>query len=250
MKKFKRWTVTILAGLVMLGLTVMANASITATKHNLSASSTNVTRSVATTSGGTSQLCVFCHTPHHALDQRYIWNHTLSANTTWTWGTGSATETSGGTLLPTNPATLASFKCISCHDGSVALGQVNEVLNESTGVINSSYSIPMQGDVNASYQLTNTTYLVGSGGNMNGNHPVGIPYPGDSPYNSISSGSGVNVTEFQAAPVKVLLFNDPQGGTGKGVECGSCHAVHGSAYPVLLRDSISGSQLCLDCHIK
>lgn len=236
--------------LAIAGLTVTANAAITTTKHNLSASSTNYTRSQATTAGGTSQICVFCHTPHHALDQRFIWNHAASSNTTWTWGTGSATGTSAGTVLPTNPANLPSFKCISCHDGSVAIGQVNEVFNESTGVVNSSYSIPMQGDVNAAYQLTNSTYEVGVGGNMNGNHPIGIPYPGQSPYNGISSGAGIIISQFQASPTNVELFQDPNGGTGKGVECGSCHAVHGSINPMLLRDAITSSQLCLDCHIK
>ncbi len=80
--------------LVVIGLTAAwalappdAMAAIAGTDHDFSANAP----------GG--QLCVACHTPHHANSTLLLWNHVLSA-LSYSWS--DATETTGGTKLPAN----------------------------------------------------------------------------------------------------------------------------------------------------
>jgi len=206
-------------------------------------------------------LCSYCHTPHSAYQTSLLWNHTLSANT---FGWDDATTTAG-----TNYASIAptykgpSVKCLSCHDGSVAIGDVN-LYREDKGTFNT-------------FKVGATTGgadVVGASGNMSGTHPIAMPYPmgSASTYNNISTGSRIVLTEFQAAPegtngTKIKLYTDTTGtgtniiggGTaGKaGIECSSCHDVHNKASveDLFLRGKIAGSQatdgyICLQCHIK
>ena len=67
-----------------------------------------------------SGLCTYCHTPHRAASTSLLWNHRLSPNV-FQWDVPSTTA---GTPFPTfrgdtyqGPTT----KCLSCHDGSVAI---------------------------------------------------------------------------------------------------------------------------------
>lgn len=62
----------------------------------------------------TSEICVFCHTPHHtntANGQKPLWNRANSASATYT--------AYGTTLAGTNVAAVGStsLACLSCHDG-------------------------------------------------------------------------------------------------------------------------------------
>ncbi|MBI5477912.1 MAG: hypothetical protein HY906_03590, partial [Deltaproteobacteria bacterium] len=88
---------------------------ITASKHDFSLTTGPAASWRSTTN---TQLCIFCHTPHSAIQQSLLWNHTASAeNPVFT-----AANTNDGTALPTTiPATSPSRRCLSCHDGSVAI---------------------------------------------------------------------------------------------------------------------------------
>ena len=64
--------------------------------------------------------CTFCHTPHGALSTSLLWNHTLSGQT-YSWDT---TATMAGTPFPTFADMTwggPTAKCLSCHDGTVAV---------------------------------------------------------------------------------------------------------------------------------
>ena len=68
--------------------------------------------------------CTFCHTPHGAISTSLLWNHELSG-LTYSWDT---TATMAGTPFPTFADTAwagPTAKCLSCHDGTVAIGSVN-----------------------------------------------------------------------------------------------------------------------------
>ena len=67
--------------------------------------------------------CTFCHTPHKAQSTTLLWNHTFSDNT-FSWS--DTTRTQSGTVLPTFTKTWngPTPKCLSCHDGSVAVGDL------------------------------------------------------------------------------------------------------------------------------
>ncbi|MBI2413836.1 MAG: hypothetical protein HYV24_11585 [Deltaproteobacteria bacterium] len=65
---------------------------------------------------GTSEICVFCHTPHHtntANNLKPMWNRGTSAPTSFTaYGT-----TIGGTTVVNTDIGSTTLACLSCHDG-------------------------------------------------------------------------------------------------------------------------------------
>lgn len=209
--------------------------------------------------GGGVGLCTFCHTPHRAISTRLLWNHTLSA-ATYTWQ--DQNETIGGTKLPTiaQSWTGPTKYCLSCHDGSVAVGDVNWWLEGKP--------VPLDNTKHAWPDPANVGATGGTLGNMSGNHPVAAPYPyqqAKNSYNSVTTGDGVIISEFVADPGanKIRLFNDT--GTlvragavaGKtGIECSSCHDPHNGSTvedTYFLRGKVKGDSLpyiCLKCHSK
>ena len=215
------------------------------------------------TASQTVGLCTFCHTPHKSQSTLLLWNHTLSTNT-FTW---DVAKTTAGTTFPSIAGGTykgPTAKCLSCHDGSVAIGDIawykESAYSGGTGM--STFKM----DAEPSHQ-------VGPGGAMKGNHPVAMPYPygqAMNTYNGQRTGSGAVLTEWQNDPTtltqaNIRLFNDD--GTGNispgvaaaatGIECSTCHDPHNKAAKdeMFLRGMISGSTqadgyLCLQCHKK
>ena len=220
----------------------------------------------ASTTDPGANICIFCHVQHRqrapaTATTRLLWNHKPSA-LSYSWS--DATRTVGGTLLPTNISTWdgSTKNCLSCHDGTVAVGDVFRTAAFPTTSFTVTGTRITDGKISASFLL-----IPNATGDLKGNHPVGIPYPFGgvaSTYNGITTGGGVDLTDFVSAPVNVKLFSDVggdvvDGGTpgSAGMECASCHDVHNRHVKEdpLLRDvfklaSGSPSQVCLDCHNK
>src|SRR6266702_1707819 len=85
-----------------------ATGSIAGSKHDLSSTGGSSIRATTQT-----QLCIFCHTPHHALKQALIWNHVAAAADTFSAGT-----TTAGTSLASTQLLGPTLACLACHDGS------------------------------------------------------------------------------------------------------------------------------------
>lgn len=222
--------------------------NITASKHNLSMTGTGTVKAATET-----QICIFCHTPHKAQATQLLWNRNATAATTVSWGT---TTTTAGTALPTSlmPASLA---CMTCHDGTVAIGSVRNAGSGVAGVI-----VVNGGQVGGLMSVGGTVGLVGTTNNdLSGNHPVSIGYPGSGAYNGLantatgyravlaagcSSPSGICTN----GPTYGLMINLKGTAAVAGVECGTCHDPHGTANTFLLRAPVAASNLCLACHIK
>ena len=157
MNRFKStFLALMMLGLAPAGAWAGPGDGIAGTAHDFSGKSTS--------SGSTTGLCTFCHTPHKALQTQLLWNHTLSTNT-FSW---DAATTTAGTTFPSFRGDTykgPTAKCLSCHDGSVAIGDIAWFGGSKPSVVDSE----MHGegaDVN-----------VGFGGNLTGNHPVAMPYP-------------------------------------------------------------------------
>lgn len=237
-----------------LGSTVMAGSmpgtGIKSTSHDLSMTtgrgSTWAPNSDTTLGSGLDRICIYCHAPHFTLTTAQatakgiayypLWNHALSTITNYT-------PYSNGTEIPGNiahqlNATLGqpgsiSKLCLSCHDGSVAIGAYGYVPSSSIGSTN----------VKASGRI-----LIGGGtGNLQNHHPIGFDY------------APVVLADNEINPTSaVLLGNNPNALTigdllyGGKVECGSCHDVHNTKNTgkKFLWVEDTASNLCLSCHKK
>lgn len=213
-------------------------------------------------------LCTFCHTPHKAQSTKLLWNHVLSANS-FSWS--DASTTTGGTTLAIDKTYQgASVRCLSCHDGSVAIGDVawfaEQPRSGATTLNPNKIGTDLLGAVAPQeFQIATAT------GDLKGNHPIAVPFPynnNSSTYNGVPTGNGVVLSEWQPDPTTsgIRLFTDDGSGhitagvtAGKtGIECSSCHDPHnGKTVPgtsdFFLRGNYTGSDsnyLCLKCHKK
>lgn len=242
MKTLKLIVVCAIVGLAPVLAWAGPGSGIAFTEHDFSSSS-----------GGVG-LCTFCHTPHRALQTQLLWNHTLSTNT-FSWDVASTTA---GTTFPTfkgDTYTGPTAKCLSCHDGSVAVGDI-AWWDGGKPVFDSSWKIGLTDKHN-----------VGGGGSMKGNHPVAMPYPylqNPNTYNGVTTGANAELSEWQSnpTPLNIRLFNDNAGfitagavATKTGIECSSCHDPHNKASTddYFLRGTMKGTStayICLQCHVK
>lgn len=268
MKTFSR-----LLGLLVVLLPGMAFAQIANTAHDLGSGSTADVRATTET-----QLCKFCHTPHVAQSTQLLWNHTQTAAVAFTWGNdldGNAlTATTEGTTLPT-ALRNASKRCLACHDGTVAIGDVS---NANGGVAGIMPITTVAGRSTAGGLMIGGN-RTGVGGNLGGNHPVSVPYAGETYglnvsgvpaakvgaaviggyYNVVTAGctspSGVCTSAtggaLNGAAINLIPFT-PGGTTNVGVECTTCHDPHGvgGGVPYFARVPVAGSALCRSCHNK
>lgn len=202
-------------------------------------------------------LCTYCHTPHKALSTLLLWNHKLSVNT-FSW---DVPKTTAGTEFPTFAGDTykgPTAKCLSCHDGSVAIGDIAWWNGGVPGTPLDNTKIGA-GD----------SHNIGFGGAMAGNHPVAMPYPylqAANTYNGKTTGSGFISTEWVSDPTasnNIRLYNDDGSGNiaagvvavKTGLECSSCHDPHNKASvdEMFLRGTLGGNTtayICLKCHIK
>lgn len=186
--------------------------------HDLSSTSSGPNKSDTQT-----QLCVFCHVPHNSQPavSRPLWSHTMTTqNLTW-----APAATVRGTTLPTSitgAALAGSRACMSCHDGTVALG---DLLNGTGGTVTGP-------NVTAGKLTGGPNFLNPSA--MESNHPLGVTQPPAIP----------GFTGFKVVPASSAINYDASG----YVQCGSCHNPHDNTYSPFLKADNTGSAICVTCH--
>lgn len=205
----------ITAAILVAGIGAWAADDITNTPHNLALGSGGIEDDTET------RICVFCHTPHHAAPSAPLWNHTLPSQTYAEYD--STVSVTMDMAVDVNAATGVSLMCLSCHDGTVAMGSMLNFGNAGTL---------------ATTQLTNASAAF-MGTDLTSEHPVGILYDTAQDANFNAAGTQTSA---------ILYSND--GGTTNYVECGSCHNPHEATLTNFQRVDNAGSVLCLDCHIK
>jgi hypothetical protein len=163
--------------------------------------------------GPNSNACIYCHAPHRGSSTTPLWNQTLS---TQTYGVYSS-DTAQNTAQPA--VNRASMLCLSCHDGTVAVGQTLAI-----------GTLTMSGTMKS---VVGTT--------LQGSHPFSLQLPLKDASNLVSTLVASHATKD--ATVKLIDGN---------VECSTCHDVHNQykdrrSQEFLVRDN-TGGQLCLACH--
>jgi len=206
--------------------TAARESQVSSTKHNLSAGGPGSVK--ASTE---SQICVFCHTPHGATNYpgAPLWNRELSGQTYTVYTSSSLdAETIAGQQL--SQPTGSSKLCLSCHDGTLALGTVN-VLNAQQNV-----TITMAGTDGGKMpagQGTETGFTRNLGGaagtDLTNDHPISFTYDStlastDGELYDPSSASHIGTRGPGVRPVVSL---EPTGPSGEGqIQCASCHDPH------------------------
>ena len=128
--------------------------------------------------GGTTEICIFCHTPHHTNTTRApLWNRGNSSAAYTAYGSTIAdTNVANGDLGPT---TLA---CLSCHDGVTTLDNiVNAPGKGGAGIGNpngadAGWSFYEDGG-QVSDTVTSSRLVIGT--DLSNDHPVSITYFGE-----------------------------------------------------------------------
>ena len=200
--------------LVVLAIVALASsgawAAVATTLHDLSADDTE------------GRTCIFCHTPHNATPAIPLWNHTLSTNTFTAYDSPTMEAVDNGNWGGGDGN--ISGLCMSCHDGSVALGSIINAPRVGTVTL----GLPMGAiDANLGTDLSN-------------DHPVAFTYDGTL---ETADGELVDPTTLTGA---VKLF----GAGADQLECSSCHDPHNDTNLPFLVLANTNSALCNTCHLK
>src|SRR3972149_6274604 len=162
------------------------------TKHNLSSiHPSGLERAIYT--GQTTELCIFCHTPHGANAESVatinapLWNRNLSTAHYILYDQVWSTSFEAYEIKPKpNAPTGYSRLCLSCHDGTIALGTVVNPPGSGTGIYDPSLGMLMTyptGEAPAgkygtmpagSGVTTGNTRVIGT--NLQNDHPVSFVY--------------------------------------------------------------------------
>ena len=164
--------------------------------------------------GQNTNACIYCHVPHSGSSSTPLWNQTLSTQPYGLYASDTAQNT---TLQPA--VNRSSMLCLSCHDGTVAVGQ-------TLGI--------------GTLKITGTMRDV-IGTKLQGSHPFSLQLP-------IKDAANLVPTLATSHATNDTTVNLVDG----NVECSTCHDVHNQfkdkrAQKFLVRDN-TGGQLCLACH--
>ncbi len=217
-----------------------AIANIASTKHNFGAFAPAGNIQTASTS----EICVFCHTPHNSNPSGPIWNRYDSGATYNVY----ASQSLAATIAP-NPTSLpqptgSSKLCLSCHDGTIAIGYVKDAPGMGANSVNLNVTGPNI-DIAGKLTPSSVSYI---GTDLRKDHPISFAYSLSYPSNVEMKAPNLDGVTFGSVDVKL--------DSGKNVQCTSCHDPHGTPYPKFLRASIAydsttdSTTICTACHDK
>src|SRR3989304_2707714 len=220
------------------------------TKHNLSSiPPAGIERNIYTEQ--TTEICIFCHTPHGASVEAAstlrapLWNRNLSTARYILYDQIWSTSFEAYEVNPPKPNAPTGYSrlCLSCHDGTIALGTV--VNPPGSGIL----SLPLEmiyptgqssaggaGTVPVGSGVTSgDTRVIGT--NLQNDHPVSFTY--DSSL-AVRDEELVDPGPALVPPAKVSdttpispIRRYPGTNINKydSVQCTSCHNPHARTYP-------------------
>jgi len=225
------------------------------------------------------EVCYFCHAPHQSKNtsdttvttgpntQSPLWNHYLSSTASYGVYSSTTFNALGTDITDLGGAAAGSAAvsnlCLSCHDGTVGVnvlyhgqyGTGSPAMNCSgtAGSANTPCFMPDGAIIGNPSTILGTKSLADL-------HPINFTYDSTLAAKTvdlvtpIANSSGLGGSTRMGVPGSTSgtflpLFQTAGGATWK-MQCATCHDVHNgnpSARP-FLRDTTTGSALCLDCH--
>lgn len=195
-------------------LAIADSSTFAQSKHNLAASGTGKLRAgFAAGDAATDEMCVFCHTPHSAAGQTALWNRHDPQVVYVPYRSSTSKAVIG---QPTG----ASRLCLSCHDGTVAMGTVK---NRSRPIaLRGAVTVLPKGRSNLGTDLTD-------------DHPISFKYSA-----SLAARSGELLPPPHNGPVHLDANGEMQ--------CTTCHDPHQNNFGKFLVVDNAASGLCVTCH--
>lgn len=187
----------------------VAQESVVDSVHNLSTSGRG-----RITAQEESRVCIFCHTPHNASPQAPLWNR---FNPRTHYRIYSSSTTDARIDQPGGPSKM----CLSCHDGSIALGMV--LSRDPTNPIR----------MNQDFLPTGTTNLTND---LSDDHPIGFRFDRQ-----------LFNRDRQLRSPDVISREIKLGDRGE-LECVACHDPHNNEWGDFLRITERQGALCRTCH--
>lgn len=183
--------------------------SVVNSPHNLSAGGPGVVRATIE-----SEVCIFCHAPHNASPVRQLWNR---------FDPVSSYSIYSSRALDAHPGqpTGNSKMCLSCHDGTIALGSV---LSRGT-------PIQIAGGI--------TTLPPGAsniGTDLRDDHPISFRF------DAALAAQDSKLRSPVTLPAEVHLDANSE------LQCTTCHDAHNNSFGSFLVARNDTSQLCITCH--
>ena len=215
------------------------------TKHDLSVSGPGTVKALRETG-----ICVFCHTPHNAAPAYPLWNHELSSVENYTnyWSPTLKSYAQGAAP----PIDGFSKLCLSCHDGTVAVGA-------TIGQLDTIKMVTIPGVIESGRLQPGAAGYLGT--DLSGGHPISIVYNAslvsarnndpDNPPGTIKLNPQIprKFGDKNGAGDPDVMIYPTQG--DYGVQCPSCHDPHGGKggpdAPPFWRKT-TYDEVCLVCH--
>ncbi|MBI5764447.1 MAG: hypothetical protein HZA51_13070 [Planctomycetes bacterium] len=186
-----------------------ADDTVVNSKHDLSTFGPGNVRAI-----NEGEVCIFCHAPHNASPQAPLWNR---YNPTTYYRIYNSSTTDARIDQPGGPSKM----CLSCHDGSIAIGLV---LNRPpTDPIAMTQPFMPTGPSN----LTN---------DLSDDHPIGFRYDRQ-----------LSNRDHQIRSPDLVDERIKLGPRGQ-LECTACHDPHNNERGNFLRITDRQSALCNTCH--
>ncbi|MDQ7005852.1 MAG: cytochrome c3 family protein [Acidobacteriota bacterium] len=186
-------------------------AGIENTVHNLGTSGPGQVKALTE-----ERICIFCHAPHRATTRAPLWNRNDSRASYLLYDSPTLDAQPG---QPTG----ATRMCLSCHDGTVALGDVVSEPSEIAFPAGHRMLDPSTGSLET---------------DLGDDHPVSFLYDDNL--------AGLDPELKSPAAIDPPVTLDANG----EMQCTACHDPHDNSYGNFLVTSNYQAGLCLSCHVK
>lgn len=207
----KRMTIAFWSGGIFLvgGIVGAQNQSVLDTPHNLSTAGPGTIRAQTE-----EEVCIFCHTPHNSSAIAPLWNRDMPIDAYTIYRSSSLDANPG---QPTGWSKL----CLSCHDGTIALGSV--LSRDQDILMVSGITVLPAGDSNLGTDLSD-------------DHPISFRYD----VNLVGKDS--QLVDPSLLPPEIKLDSNLE------LQCTTCHEAHDNTFGSFLVSDNSDSGLCKSCH--